>query len=126
MTTNRCIKNLLKLIALLQNNSQEECCDVSCTKPFLGPALDMVCYNTRVITLYNKNGTQFTSTYTDSNNNIQASGFFRIQSVDDNCVTCLILNKVGNSYVSTTSYITINLSCICAIKCIEDTVVENL
>ena len=36
MTTNRCIKNLLKLIALLQDNSLDECCvEECCTKPFL-------------------------------------------------------------------------------------------
>ena len=36
MTTNRCIKNLLKLICLLQENSQDECCiEEGCTKPFL-------------------------------------------------------------------------------------------
>ena len=44
MTTNRCIKNLLKLIALLQDNSKDDCCfEEGCTKPFLGPTINCIC-----------------------------------------------------------------------------------
>ena len=56
MTTNRCIKNLLKLICLLQDNSKDECfCDEGCTRPFLGPTINCICYNTRVATVYKGN-----------------------------------------------------------------------
>ena len=53
MKSNKCIRNLLKLINLLQNNSINNCSmNDGCTKPFLGPSINNICYNTRVITLY--------------------------------------------------------------------------
>ena len=55
MAFNRCIKNLLKLIAMLQDNSvNNHVLENRCTKPFLGPNATCICYNTRVINLYNK------------------------------------------------------------------------
>lgn len=127
MATNRCIKNLLKLICLLQQNSENKCClEDGCTKPFLGPTKNNACYNTRVITLYTKNGTLFTSTYTDDHKNVQTSSLFRVEKVHDDCATLLILTEDYGTYLSTKQYITVNLKCICALKCISDVVVENL
>ena len=95
MTTNRCIKNLLKLIALLQDNSLDECCvEEGCTKPFLGPTINCICYNTRIITLYNKKGTILSANYMDNSNVVQTSTLFRVHKVDDNCVTLRVLYKV--------------------------------
>lgn len=127
MTTNRCIKNLLKLICLLQDNSQDDCClEEGCTKPFLGPTINCICYNTRVITLYNKRGTLLNANYVDSNNQTQSSSLFRVERVNDNCVTLRVLYKNDNNYVASSSFINVNLSCICAILCIEDAVVSNI
>lgn len=127
MALNRCIKNLLKLICLLQNNSNNNCpADDGCTKPFLGPSATYICYNTRVITLYNKMGNLFTANYVDDSGNNQTSTLFRVERVDDECATLLILNKDGDNYLSTNKFITVNLDCICAIKCIEDVVVSNI
>ncbi len=127
MGTNRCIKNLLKLICMLQQNSRNQCClENGCTKPFLGPTINNTCYNTRVITLYNKNGTLITSTYTDSGGIVQTSSFFRIEKILDDCATFLILSENNGVYSSTHQYVTIRLSCVCALKCISDVVVENL
>ena len=127
MTTNRCIKNLLKLIALLQDNSLDECCvEEGCTKPFLGPTINCICYNTRVITLYNKKGTILSANYMDSSNVMQTSTLFRVHKVDDDCVTLRVLYRDGFNYVASGSFINVNLGCICAIQCIEDAVVSNL
>lgn len=126
MKVNSCIRNLLKLICLLQNNSQSiACLDDSCTRPFLGPSINGCCYNTRVITLYNKAGDLFTTDYLD-NGNFSNSSTFRVQKVDDNCCTLLILSNENGEFVSTKQTITIKLSCICAIKCLGDFVVNNL
>lgn len=127
MDSNQCIKNLLKLIHLLQKNSLNKCClEDGCTKPFLGPTIDNICYNTRVITLYKKDGTIFTTNYFDDENTLQTSSFFRVEKVNDNCVTLLILNEENGSYFSTNQCITVRIKCICAIKCISDVIVENL
>lgn len=126
METNQCIKNLLKLICVLQNNSQNMAyLDEGCTKPFLGPTITNSCYNTRVITLYNKQGTLFTTSYID-NGDIKNSSNFRVQKVEDDCCTLLILNNVDGGFVSTRQTITVRLSCICAVKCIEDVFVNNV
>lgn len=127
MATNRCIKNLLKLINLLQENSQNKIKNNDgCLKPYLGPTYEAICYNTRVITLYTKNGNLFTTTYLDENNIEVSSSLFRVEKVNDNCATLLILREENGTYLSTNNFITVNLNCVCAIKCIIDTVVENL
>ena len=127
MTTNRCIKNLLKLIALLQDNSKDDCCfEEGCTKPFLGPTINCICYTTRVITLYNKRGILLSANYTDNNNAVQSSSLFRVHKVNDDSVTLRVLYKDGNDYIASRSFINVNLSCICAVQCLEDVVVSNL
>lgn len=127
MSTNNCIKNLLKFICLLQNNSINTCSlDDGCTKPFLGPSITNICYNTRIITLYKKNGEIFEASYIDENGDVNNSSLFRINRVKGDCVNLLILSSNGDNYISTGQYITIKISCICAVKCLEDVVIENL
>lgn len=127
MATNRCIKNLLRFIHLLQENSENRCrFDEGCGKHFLGPHCNSICYNTRVINLYTRNGNLLTATYLDNNNLEASSSFFRVEKINDDCVTLLILRKDNGNYLSTNNFITVNLKCICAIKCIVDVVVENL
>lgn len=127
MASNRCIKNLLKLICLLQENSEDNCSlDDSCSKPFLGPNVNCICFNTRVINLFTKNGNLLTATYLDKNNVEQSSSLFRVTKIKDDCCTLLILNKENDDFLSTNQSITVNLKCICAIKCVTDAVVENL
>ena len=84
------IQETLNFILTLQKNSgceQEE----SCTRPFLGPAINQICYNTRPVTLfrcctagnwefpYEINGTTGTSTV------------FRVENVEGNCATFRVL-----------------------------------
>ncbi len=127
MSTNNCIKNLLKFICLLQNNSINTCSlDDGCTKPFLGPSITNICYNTRIITLYKKNGEIFEASYIDENGIVNNSSLFRINRVKGDCVNLLILSSNGDNYISTGQYITIKISCICAVKCLADVVIENL
>lgn len=126
MGTNRCIRNLLRLICLLQENSvNKHCLEDGCTRPYLGPTINQICYNTRVVTLYTKNGTLLSGNYQD-NGNMISSSFFRVEKVFDNCVALRVLAKDEDEYISTNSFITVNLKCICAVKCVVDTVVSNL
>lgn len=127
MKNNRCIANLLKFINLLQiNSTTDNIQDKTCTRPYLGPICRTICYNTRPITLYTKNGDLFETTYT-LNNETLTSSTFRVEKVEDNCVTLLILaTNPDGTFTNTNSFITVNLKCICAVKCLNDTVVENL
>ena len=55
------------------------------------------------------------------------SNVFRIEKIDDCCATfrVLIVND-DNTYTSTNSFFTINLDCLCIIRCLDDTLVEGL
>lgn len=119
--TNRCIKNLLKLICLLQDNSNIDCLDIdNCTRPFFGQANNYIYYNTRVISLYTKQGELFTATYIDNNNVEQTSSIFKVISVDSDTAKFLILSDTNGNITSTNNFITIKLSCIGAIRCLRD------
>lgn len=121
MKSNTCIKNLLKIISILQNNSLDFSSNTSdCSKPFLGPSISTAFYNTRVINLYNKYGELILGTYkNESIDNI--TSFFRVQNVTDSCCTLLLLKRSNeNFFQSTHCSMVINLNCIGAIKCVSD------
>ena len=118
MSTKYCLKNLLKFIDVLQSNSSNLLFEnFGCSKNFLGPSFSCYCYNTRVITLYTKDGTILSSQYDEAN----SSEYFRICKVNDDCCTLLVLKRNEDSYISTNQYITVNLKCIFAVKCVADT-----
>ncbi len=122
-----CIAKILKVIEILQNNTSNDCCDEGCDKPFLGPTLNCICYNTRPITLYTRSGDLFTANYT--NNNIElTSNVFRVERVDDCCCKLRILafDADTQSYTATNSFITVNLKCMCAVACLSDLALENI
>ena len=111
MKSNYCIANLLKLICLLQDNSTS-CPNIdNCHKSYLGPSIPNNCYDTRVIQIYEKNGSLLT---------INNSTFYKVITVNNNCCKLLILNNDNNTYSSTNEFITIQISCIGAIQCIQD------
>lgn len=122
-----CLAKLLKVIDILQKNvTNEDCFSEGCTRPILAPTINSVCYNTRPITLYGRNGNLFTLTY---GNNLKSS-VFRVEEVGDCCCKMRVLasNVIDNvtAYTATNQYIVINLKCFCSIKCLNDTVVENI
>lgn len=126
MKVNRCIKNLLLFIDVLQKNSVNQVClEDCCSKPFLGPAVNGICYNTRVISLYNCQGNLFSSEYL-SNECIATSSTFRIQDIQDDCCTLLILSNENGTYSSTGQFVTVDIGCICAVKCLSDEQICNL
>ena len=88
-------------------------------------------FNTRPITIYSCcNNTLWTMPYT-LNGATNTSSVFRIESLDDECATFRVLapNPDQTSalpYVSTEDFFTIKLSCIGAIKCLGDTIVNGV
>ena len=123
MSENRCINNLLKLIYLLQQNSiNKECCDNDCARPYLGPTCNSICYNTRPISIYNKEGDMFTITTDEGESSI-----FRVERVKNSCVTlrALVTNN-DDGYTSTNTFTTVDTGCICVVRCHNDVVISNL
>ncbi len=120
------LSETLNFILTLQKNAccNDNNCPVGCTRPFLGPAGTMVCYNTRPITLFACcNGEAWEMPY-ELNGEVGTSTVFRIENVEGNCATFRVLiPNVGEetTYTLSNSYFTIDLSCVLAIQCLPDT-----
>lgn len=128
---NSCLADILEKILILQqrNNICDE--NNSCTKPFLGPSNNIVCFNTRVISLYSCcNNTLWTIPYTLGDIS-STSSVFRIESLDDECATFRVLapNPDTSSafpYLATEDFFTIKLSCISVLRCLGDTSITGI
>ena len=127
-----CLARILNVIKVLQNNAERiDCDDNSCTKPFLGLNTTLLCFNTRPIMLYLCNNLPVTLNYTNAEGEDLSTTVFRVESVTDDSVGVLLLEETidasGNTtYTSTNTYATINLDCVCAIRCLADVIVTNL
>lgn len=124
MNKENCLKNILKAIVVLQNNASNiPCNDNSCTRPFLGELPNTICFNTRPVTLYRCDNSLVTLPY----NETDTTTIFRVESVADNSIRVLLLElNTDGSYTNTNTYATINLGCICAIRCLADTTITNV
>ena len=121
-----CFSKTLKLIDILQRSSeQDECFDNSCSRPFLGV--------TRPVTFYGCNNNLITVSYSTVVNGetlTGTSGTFRVEKIDDGCVTVSILipnpdtTDTLRPFINTRDTATINLGCVCALKCLADTIVD--
>lgn len=139
-----CIGEILKVILVLQQNACPDSCLDSCDRPMLGGGPNCLVCNTRPVMLYTccGNGTPWAmpiekdSTNVCSNTQVSAccqdcSNVFRVEKLDGNCATFRVLapnpqESCCNTipYVATNSFFTMNLSCVCAIKCLSDTFVD--
>ncbi len=124
---NNCLANILKVINVLQNNAEDDCpTNNSCTRPFLGEFPTVVCFNTRLITLYRCDNSLVTLPYTLDGVE-ETTSIFRVENVGCNSVTVLLIRDNGDgTYTNTNTYATINLGCICAIRCVGDTTITNV
>ncbi|MBR3660778.1 MAG: hypothetical protein IKN63_02625 [Bacilli bacterium] len=127
-----CLAKILNVIKVLQDNALKiDCIDNSCTKPFLGINTNLLCFNTRPIMLYLCNNLPITLNYTTPEGVDATTSVFRVESVTNDSVGVLLLEETtdasGNTtYLSTNTYATINLDCVCAIRCLADVIVTNL
>lgn len=126
-----CINDILRVINVLQNQA-EKIDDIpnTCDRPFLGLASNSntFVYNTRPITLYTSNNTLFEAPYT-LNGTSGTSTVFRVERVTDSTATLRVLAPNPDTtsvfpYVTTDSFIIVNSSCVCAIRCLPDTFVD--
>ena len=132
--SNCCFTKTLKLIDILQRSSeQEECFDNTCSRPFLGVNIPSLCFNTRPVTFYGCNNNLITVNYTTVINGetlTGESGIFRVEKVNDGCLTVSVLipnpdtTDTLRPYITTRNTATINLSCVCVLKCLPDTIVD--
>lgn len=131
-----CICEILKVILALQQNSCPGSCLDTCDRPQLGGGATCLACNTRPVILYTC-CTESTPLAMPTTRDIAAdpsvafttSRVFRVEKVENNCATFRVLidNPDTTSlypYVATNSFFTMNLDCVCEIKCLNDTFVE--
>ena len=127
-----CLARILDVSNNLQNKAEKiECLDNSCTKPFLGPNTNVLCFNTRPIMLYRCDNSPVTLNYTSDTGEELTTSVFRVESVTNDSVGVLLLEETtdieGNiTYENTNTFATINLGCVCAIRCLNDAIVDNV
>lgn len=128
-----CIKEILNVILVLQQNACPDSCLDSCDRPVLGGGPNCLVCNTRPIQLFTCsccNTPLAMPTSKDSTKNCKTSTVFRVEKVDRNCCTCRVLEEdeddsaCTNQFIATNSFFTIDLGCVCAIRCLSDTFVE--
>ena len=131
-----CISEILTTICILQRNANccgEACLD-TCDRGFLGTPATTIGANTRPVMLYTccGNGTPWSMPTTKDNvvcdsQRATCSNVFRVEKVDENCATfrVLVADTDGN-YEITNSFFTMNLSCLCVIRCLKDVCIEGL
>lgn len=127
-SSNNCMADILKVILILQRSAggNDSCLD-TCDRGFLGQQCCPVCFNTRPITLYTcgTGNTALAMPISKSPTETTTSTVFRLEKLDDCCATfrVLIVNE-NNTYTSTNSFFTLNLDCLCVIRCLDDTFIE--
>lgn len=123
-----CIADILKVILILQQSvDQLDSCLETCDRGFLGQQCCPTCYNTRPIVLYTcgSNGVPLSMPISKSPTEERTSSIFRVEKLDDCCATFRVLTvNSDNTYTATNSFFTINLDCLCSIRCLDDTFIE--
>ena len=125
---NHCLDKVLKVIVLLQERAEEkEEKYEGCDKPFLGTRIPNICFNTRPVMLFMRNGEKLTTRDEHGQESI-----FRVEKVHEHCAEVQVLRRNNRAkdehhrFIATREFISVNLDCICAIKCLDDAIVENI
>ena len=126
-----CIMEILKVINVLQSNACPDSCLQSCDRPALGGGPNCIVCNTRPIMIYTccGNGTPWAMPISRSEAEGTTSNVFRVEKVDGCCCTFRVLQRNEDEtatypYTSTDSLFTMNVDCICCVRCLNDTYVE--
>lgn len=140
-----CIAEVLSVIDILQKNAcPGKSCNEGCDRPSLGGGPSCLVCNTRPIQLFTccGNGVPFSMptckdlTIVCSNPEgaspaLDCSSVFRVEKLEGNCATFRVLEPNTNNesgcfdeWLATNSFFTMDLSCLCAIRCLTDTYVD--
>lgn len=127
----QCMSEILSVICMLQQNAScsDGCLD-TCDRGFLGNTIASCNYNTRPIMLYTcgGNGTALSMPTSKDPTVTTTSNVFRVEKVDGCCCTCRVLTPntdetATEPYTATNSFFTMNLNCLCCLRCLNDTFV---
>lgn len=134
---NNSLAEILSVILVLQQNACIDSCLDSCDRPMLGGGPSCLICNTRPVMLYTcgSNGIPWSmpvtkdSTATCDGISATCSTVFRVEKVEGDCCTFRVLQDNPDTtslypYVTTNSVFTMDLGCLCCIRCLTDTYVE--
>ena len=113
--------HLLDILSLINKLQKNVICgnnDNTCTRPILG-LNNFLTYNTRPVMMYLCNNTPLEINYINGDETLTSS-VFRIEDIDDNCVTLRLLTNIDGVISSTNEFATVNINCIAAIRCLPD------
>lgn len=131
------VAEILRVILVLQQNACPESCLDTCDRPMLGGGSSCLICNTRPVMLYTtgSNGIAWSMPVTKDvtascgTTGVTCSSVFRVEKVENNCATFRVLQDNPDTtslypYVGTSSFFTMNLDCLCCLRCLSDTFVE--
>lgn len=131
------LAEILSVILVLQQNACVDSCLDSCDRPMLGGGPTCLVCNTRPVMIYTcGNGSipwsmpiTKDSTATCVGNTDTCSTVFRVEKIEGTCCTFRVLQDNPDPtslypYVTTNSVFTMDLGCVCALRCLTDTYVE--
>ncbi len=134
---NNSLAEILSVILVLQQNACVDSCLDSCDRPMLGGGPTCLVCNTRPVMLYTcgSNGTPWSmptskdSTASCSGTMAGCSTVFRVEKIEGDCCTFRVLQDNPDTtslypYVTTNSVFTMDIGCLCSIRCLTDTFVE--
>lgn len=133
-TESGCIAEVLKVICVLQQNANcgDACLD-TCDRGFLGNSTTCLNCNTRPITIYTcaTGNTPLSMPISKDPSITTTSSVFRVEKIDENCATFRVLalnddptESATIPYIATNSFFTVNLNCVCVLRCLNDTYIE--
>lgn len=138
------IADILKVILILQQNACPDSCKDTCDRPMLGGGPSCLVCNTRPVMLYtcagngcpwsmpiSKDLSTVCSNPNVNNCSYECSNVFRVEKLEGDTATFRVLMPVGEdtncntpAYISTNSFFTMDLKCVCCIRCLNDTYVD--
>ncbi len=132
----QCLNEILTVILILQQNANcgDACLD-TCDRGFLGNSISALNCNTRPVMLYTCSGNAWSMPTTRDNvvcgdQGVECSSVFRIEKLDGCCATFRVLasnpdtTDITMPYIATNSFFTMNLDCVCSLRCLPDTYVD--
>ena len=127
----KCIAEILTVINVLQQNAEcgDACLD-TCDRGFLGCSATSINCNTRPITLYLcGSSTPLEMPISKDPTETETSSVFRVEKIDGCCATFRVLAPNTDTtsiypYITTNSFFTVNLNCVCVLRCLQDTYIE--
>ena len=123
------ISEVLAIINVLQQNacSSGECLE-TCDRGFLGCNGNALVCNTRPVQLFLCNGQQLSMPISkDDTTTDNTSSVFRVEKIEGCSATFRVLapsTEAGSTYTSTNSFFTVNLKCVCCLRCLSDTHID--